>query len=99
MMNAPGTETPLRDLETAPRPKNHMIDRQSHVGETDFAVTGWFVVAMEYRQHPFDLDAGGIDRTDHHRVTLMRRRRRLAQTHEDHDAAMRMTDAGGPPFA
>ena len=50
VMDAPGTEAPLRDLEAAALAEQDVLRRHAHVLEVDLAVAVRRVVVAEHRQ-------------------------------------------------
>src|ERR1700744_6490583 len=98
-MHSTRTQAALGDLKTRTWGEDHMIERHANVVEAHLAMTGGFVHVMKHRQHALDAYARAIEWADHHAMTAMRLGSRVAQPHEDHEAAVRMACAGGPPLA
>ena len=68
MVDAPGTEPSLRDLETAPLAEQHIGGRDPDIIEKNFGVTMRRLVVTKDRQHPLDDDAGMRQRHQYHRL-------------------------------
>ena len=71
VVNAPGPEAPLRDLETTALTEQHVRRRDAHVLELDLSMTMRRIVEPEHRQRPLDSYAGRIHRHENHRLLVM----------------------------
>src|ERR1700731_2337708 len=100
MMDAPGTEPALRDLEATALAEQHVSGRDPDIFKKNFGVAMRRLVIAKDRQHPLDDDAGMRERHQYHRlppITVWVVGIRLA--HHDHDLAARIERPRGPPFA
>src|SRR5215469_303467 len=98
MMDAAGAQTPLRDLETATRPADDVVEWYPHIGKADLAMSERGVVGAKHRYHALDLDAGSVEWQQNHGMPLVSRGRGLGQAHEDEQLAVRMPYSRTPPF-
>src|SRR5690606_28727851 len=89
----------MGDLEDATGARDDGGLGQAHVVELDFAVAVGFVVHAHGLEHAHGFYAGGIFRHEHHRVLGVAVGVGVGETHEDDDFAVRVADAGAPPFA
>ena len=99
VVDAAGAEASLRDLEAASLAEQHVRRRHAHVLEEHLAVAVRRVVVAEHRQMahapsrpacraaPGSATAAGVGRVG------------IGLAHHDHDLAVRMQDARGPPLA
>ena len=90
MMNAPGTEPSLGNLESPSLAEQHVRGRHAYVLERHLAMPVRRIVIAEYRQHPAHGDAGRVHRHQDHRLLLMPGRGGIGLAHEDGDAAARV---------
>src|SRR5262249_49791555 len=100
VVDPPGAEPPLRDLEAAAVPEEQVRGRYPDVLEEDLAVpVGCVVVAVD-AEHAQDADPSRVAGHENHRLLLVAvgvPGVRLA--HEDDDLAARIPDPRGPPLA
>src|ERR1700730_18640282 len=100
MVDAPGTEPALRDLEATALAEQHVSGRDPDIFKKNFGVAMRRLVIAKDRQYPLDNDAGMRQRHQYHRlppITVWVVGIRLA--HHDHDLAARIERPRGPPFA
>lgn len=62
VVDAPGAETHLADLEAAALAEQHVVDGYAHVGEPQVHVSVRRVVVTEHVHRAEDLDAGRVHR-------------------------------------
>ena len=98
MVDAPGTEPALRDLEAAPLAQDHVIRRHAHILEVHLAMAVRRIVIAEDGERADHRDAGRVNRHQHHRMLLVARSIGVALAHEDENLAARIGGARGPPF-
>src|ERR1700694_2362128 len=98
VVNAAGAEPALRDLETAARSGDDVVERHPYVGKANLAVTKRRVIGAKYWQHALDLHARSIERHQNHGMTSVLGGGAIRYAHEDEQPAMGMADSGTPPF-
>ncbi len=94
VVDPPGAEAALGDLETAAGPGDHRRQRQPHVGEADLAVAERLVAVAEHRQHPLDLRRPRRPSAPAPSSAAVPVGVRVGEAHEDDEAAVRVADAG-----
>ena len=99
VVDAAWAKAALRNLEATSRPGDERRQRQAHIGEADFAVAVRLVQRAEHRQHALDFHPRRVQRHQHHRVLLVFIGVRIGEAHEDRHFAVRVANAGAPPFA
>src|SRR5262249_39212268 len=90
MVNSPGAEATLRDLETTSLAKQHIRRRDTHIFKDNLGVSMRRIVVAKYGQHPPDRNAGSIRRDEEHRLLLVPLRSGIGLSHEDRDLASRV---------
>ncbi len=98
-MDAARAQAPLRNLKAATLAQDHVLDRDFHVLELDFAMAVRRVVIAEHRQHAQDLDARRIGIDEDLRLGAVAAAFGIGLAHHDHDLAARVADARRPPLA
>ena len=99
MVNAPGTEPSLRDLEPATLAEQQVRRGHANVLEHDLGVPVRGVVEPEHGQRTHDPHAGRIHGHQDHRLLLVARRAGVAPAHEDGEPAARIAGTRDPPLA
>src|SRR5260370_36560732 len=100
MVDAPRTESCLRDLEAPALTEQHIVGRKPDILENILGVAMRRLIIAKNRQHPLDHDAGVRERHQDHRlppVTVRVVGIRLA--HHDYDLTTWIESTGGPPLA
>ena len=99
VVDAARPKATLGDLEATAQARNHIAGRHAHIVEMHLAVAVWRVIVAEDRQHAFDLDAGRVQRHQHHRVLAVAAQALVGrEAHEDADLAAWVAHAGAPPL-
>ena len=98
VVNTSRTKATLGNFKAAPFAQQDIFVWHTHVIEQHFSVAVGRVVVAEHRQWPHDFYPRRIDGHQDHRVLLMARVLGIAQPHENHDFAARVTGTGSPPF-
>ena len=99
VVDAPGAEASLRDLEAAALAQQQVLRRHAHVREVDLEMAVRRVVVAVDGQRPHQRDARRPTRHQDHGLLLVARGIGVGLAHEDEDRATRITRAGGPPLA
>src|SRR5690554_1454840 len=92
-------QTALGDFKAAAGAGDDGAVGQTYVVEQYLAVAVGLVVGTEDRQHALNGDTRGVQGHQHHRVAAVFLGVRVGYTHEDADFAVRVADAGAPPFS
>jgi hypothetical protein len=100
MVHAPGPEAPLRQREALAPGTQQVQQRNARVAKHDLAVPFGRVVLHD-RDVAHDMDAGRIQRHQHHAVSVVARvvRRAFIAAHHDQELAVGVRGAGDEPFA
>ena len=99
VVDAPGAQPALDDLETSALAEDHVGGRHPHVGEGDVPVAVRRVVEAHHGQHAVDGHAGGVAGDEDDGLLLVFVRVvGVGLAEDDEDLAARVANAGGPPF-
>ena len=99
VMDAPGAEAPLGDLEAAALAEDHVLGRHPHVLEVDLEVTvGGVVVAVD-RERAHQRHARRVARHQDLGLLLVALGAGVGLAHEDEDLAALVAGARDPPLA
>src|SRR5262245_24886674 len=99
MMDAPGPEPTLRDLEAAPLAEEQIARRHAYVLKQNLGMPVRRVVVPEYAEEAHNANAQRVHRHQDYRLLLVRRRGGIGFAHENANLAARIAGAGGPPLA
>ena len=95
----PGPRRPWAISKARPGPARIALAGRRTSLQGDLAVAERLVVLAERGEHPLDLDAGGLERHDDHRVLAVAVGAGVGEAHEDADLAVGVAGAGRPPLA
>ena len=95
----PGPRRPWAISKARPGPARIAVRGRRTPLRRDLAVAERLVVLAERGEHPLDLDAGGLERHDDHRVLAVPVGAGVGEAHEDADLAVGVAGAGRPPLA
>src|ERR1700719_3840072 len=99
MMDAAGSESPLRYFEAAAFAEQYIRERHTHILEHDFSVAVRRVVIAEDAERALDLPARRVERHQHHGLAAVGLGLGVGHAHHDRDLAAAVHGTRGPPFA
>jgi len=98
MVDAPGAEAALGDLEAAAFAQQDVADRHTDVVEEHLDVAMRRVVVPHDIERAHDAQPGCVGRHEHHALLRVAGGVRIGLAHHDEDRAARIGGAGDPPF-
>mmetsp|Transcript_15807 Transcript_15807/g.39602 ORF Transcript_15807/g.39602 Transcript_15807/m.39602 type:complete len:203 (-) Transcript_15807:417-1025(-) len=99
VVNPPGTEPALTDLEPSAFSQKNILEGNAHIVELYLHMALGRVVIPESLQGAEQRDAGGVHRHENLALLPVKRSLRVRLAHEDHDLAVERACAGDPPLA